>query len=122
MQKLYIIDAVNFLFRSYYGIGPMTGPNGESTGALYGFIRTLYKLMRDFSPDCLVAVFDGQDNKQHRTKIYQEYKSHRQGMPEDLFAQLKLTIEFCSIAGIPHLEIAGFEADDVMGSVAVWAA
>jgi len=122
MQKLYVIDAVNFLFRSYYAIGPMTGPNGESTGALYGFIRTLYKLMRDFSPDHLVAIFDGPDNKQHRTKIYQEYKSHRKGMPEDLFPQLELAIEFCDIAGIPHLEIPGFEADDVMGSIAVWAA
>ncbi len=122
MQKLYILDAVNFLFRSYYAIGPMTGPHGESTGALYGFIRTLYKLIRDFSPDHLVAVFDGPNNKQYRTKIYQEYKSHRKGMPEDLFPQLELAIEFCEMAGIAHLEIAGFEADDVMGSVAVWAA
>jgi DNA polymerase I len=122
MVNLYIIDAVNFLFRSYYAIGPMTGPKGESTGALFGFIRTLYKLMRDFSPDYLIAVFDGPDNKQHRTKIYENYKSHRKGMPEDLFPQLKLAIEFCEVAGIPHLEIPGFEADDVMGTIALQAA
>lgn len=122
MQKLYIIDAVNFLFRSYYAIGPMTGPDGQSTGALYGFIRSIYKIMRDFSPEHLIAVFDGPDNKARRTKIYKEYKSHRVKMPEDLFPQLQAAIAFCDIAGIPHLEISGVEADDTMGTIAVWAA
>ncbi|MBS3903961.1 MAG: DNA polymerase I [Simkania sp.] len=122
MRHIYIIDAVNFLFRSYYAIGPMTGPDGQSTGALYGFIRSLFKLMRDFSPEHLVAVFDGPDNKQRRTKLYSEYKSHRQRMPEDLFSQLEKAVLFCDIAGIPHLEVPGVEADDTMGTIAIWAA
>ncbi len=122
MKTLYIIDAVNFIFRSYYAIGPMTGPQGQSTGALYGFIRSIYKLMRDFSPSHLVAVFDGPDNKKQRTAIYAGYKEHRTGMPEDLFPQLELAHKFCVNAGIPHLEPPGVEADDAMGSIAVWAA
>ncbi len=120
MDKIYIVDAVNFLFRSYYAIGPMTNPKGESTNALYGFIRSIFKLINDFSPDYFIAVFDGPDNKKSRTEIYSEYKSHRVGMPEDLFPQLDRALQFCEIAGIPYLSVPGVEADDTMGSVACW--
>jgi DNA polymerase-1 len=120
MEKIYIVDAVNFLFRSYYAIGPMTNGKGESTNALYGFIRSIFKLMNEFSPDYFIAVFDGPDNKKSRTEIYSEYKSHRTGMPEDLFPQLEQAIRFCEIAGIPNLSVTGVEADDTMGSIALW--
>jgi len=121
MKKLYIVDAVNFLFRSYYGIGPMTNPKGESTNALFGFIRSIYKLISDFSPDYIIAVFDGPDNKKKRTEMYEHYKSHRAGMPEDLFPQLEKAHHWCEIAGIPFLSVPGVEADDTMGSIAIWA-
>lgn len=117
-QPLYIIDAVNILFRSYYAIGQMSSPEGKPTGALYGFIRSLYKIMGDFSPDRLVAVFDGEDNKKSRTALYADYKSHRARMPEDLFVQLKDALHFCQIAGIPCLSIPGVEADDTIGTIA----
>jgi DNA polymerase-1 len=122
MRSIYIIDAVNFLFRSYYAIGKMTNLQGESTNALFGYIRSIYKLMADFSPDFLVAVFDGPDNKRSRIEMYADYKSHRAGMPEDLVPQLTKSLQWCSMAGIPYLSIPGVEADDVMGSIAVWAA
>ena len=121
MKNLYIIDAVNFLFRSYYAIKGMTNATGESTNALFGLIRSIYKIIADFSPDYVVAVFDGPDNKAMRTKIYAEYKSHRVRMPEDLVPQLERALEWCTIAGIPHLSIPGVEADDTMGSIARWA-
>jgi len=121
MKKIFIIDAVNFLFRSYYAIGQMTNPQGESTNALYGFIRSLFKIIKDFSPDHIVAVFDGPDNKKSRTEIYSDYKGHRKSMPEDLFPQLEKAKHFCEIAGIPMLCVSGVEADDTMGSIARWA-
>ncbi|HEV3269090.1 MAG TPA: DNA polymerase I [Candidatus Rhabdochlamydia sp.] len=121
MNKIYIIDAVNLLFRAYYAISPMTNLKGESTHALYGFIRSIYKLIKDFSPDYLICVFDGPDNKKSRTKIYSEYKSHRTSMPLDLVEQLQRALYFCEIAGIPFLSIEGIEADDTMGSIAKWA-
>jgi len=99
----------------------MTNPKGESTNALYGFIRSIFKLIKDFSPDHFAAVFDGPDNKLSRTQIYSEYKSHRAGMPEDLFPQLEKALEFCELAGIPHLSVPGVEADDTIGSIARWA-
>jgi DNA polymerase-1 len=121
MKQLFVVDAVNFLFRSYYAIGPMTNPKGESTNALFGFIRSMYKLIADFSPDFIIAVFDGPDNKQKRTEIYAEYKSHRKSMPEDLFPQLEKAHYWCELAGIPYLSVPGVEADDTIGSIAVWA-
>lgn len=96
----------------------MTNPKGESTGALYGFIRSLFKIIKEETPKYLVAVFDGPDNTKSRKKLYSEYKIHREKMPEDLHSQLHLALEFCKIAGIPTLFIPGVEADDVMGSLA----
>lgn len=99
----------------------MTNPQGESTNALFGFIRSVFKLTKDFSPSHLVVVFDGPDNKKRRQAVYAEYKSHRKEMPEDLFPQIERAMEFCKIAGIPYLCVDGVEADDTMGSLAKWA-
>lgn len=121
MKNLYILDAVSFLFRSYFAIGGMTNPRGQSTNALYGFIRSIQKIQKDFSPDTIVAVFDGPNNKQARTAIYEEYKSNREGMPEDLFPQLEWAHNFCEAAGIPYLSEEGVEADDLIGAITKWA-
>ncbi|OGN63582.1 MAG: DNA polymerase I [Chlamydiae bacterium RIFCSPHIGHO2_12_FULL_49_9] len=121
MDRLFILDAVNYLFRSYYGIGPMTNDKGQSTSALFGFIRSAQKLIRDFSADHLVCVFDGPDNKKSRQAVYADYKMHRKGAPEDLFPQFEWAYEFCEKRGISTLCVEGVEADDAMASVAVWA-
>jgi DNA polymerase-1 len=121
MNKIFIVDAVNFLFRSYYAIGPMLNQEGKSTGALFGFIRSVQKIIRDFSPTHLICVFDGPDNKKSRQAVYAEYKMHRKGAPEDLFPQFDWAYEYCELAGIPVLCHEGIEADDSMASVAVWA-
>lgn len=121
MKKLFIIDAVNFLFRSYYAIGPMTNDKGESTSALFGFIRSVQKIFKDFTPESAVCVFDGPDNKKSRRAVYAEYKMHRKGAPEDLFPQFDWAYEYCEMAGIPVLCVEGVEADDTMAAVAVWA-
>ena len=89
MKDIYILDAVHTLFRSYFAIGKMTNSKGESTNALYGFIRTVQKLFKDFKPGHFVAVFDGPENKKARVDLYEHYKAHRVGMPEDLVPQLE---------------------------------
>lgn len=118
---LCLVDAVNFLFRSYYAIGPMNNAEGAPTGALYGFIRSLNKLIKELKTTRFVAIFDGPDNKKSRTAIYSEYKSHRARMPDDLVPQLEAAQQFCALAGIPSLCIPGVEADDTIGSIAKWA-
>lgn len=118
---LYLVDALNFLFRAYYAIGPMINLKGESTSALYGFIRSLLKIIKEFSPGYIAVIFDGPGNKRSRTEIYSEYKSHRLEMPDDFFEQVQKAQLFCKISGIPFLSVEGVEADDTMGSIALWA-
>ncbi|MCI5051749.1 MAG: DNA polymerase I [Simkaniaceae bacterium] len=120
MKKLYIVDAVAYLFRSYYAIRGMSNKTGQSTNAVYGFVRSILKVLKDFNPDHLVCVFDGPNNKASRVELYEAYKGHREGMPEDLVEQLELAHRFCELYGIPMLSIEGVEADDVMGSIAKW--
>jgi len=121
MDRIYIVDAVNFLFRSYYAIAPMLNDAGQSTNALFGFIRSVMKLTKDFFPDHLICVFDGPDNKKSRQAVYAEYKMHRKGAPEDLFPQFDWAYKYCELAGIPAICIEGVEADDTMASIALWA-
>ncbi len=121
MKTLYIIDTINYLFRSYFAIRGMSTPDGTSTNALYGFIRSVQKLIKDYSTEHLIAVFDGPDNKKSRLKLYPDYKGNRTSMPEDLFPQLDLAYSFCDYKGIPHLTIPGVEADDTIASIAKWA-
>lgn len=121
MEKIFIIDAVNYLFRSYYAIGPMTNDKGESTSALFGFIRSLKKLQKEFAPHYLIAVFDGPDNKKSRQAVYAEYKMNRKKAPEDLYPQFELAYKFCELSGISAISVPGVEADDTMATIALWA-
>ncbi len=120
MNKLYVIDAINYLFRSYYAIGPMTNASGEATGAVYGFIRSIQKLIKTLETEHIVCVFDGPDNKKSRQKIYADYKGHRKPAPEDLISQFEWAYKYCELSGIPTLCVEGVEADDVMGTLALW--
>ena len=123
MEKLFLIDASGYLYRSYHAIGNMTNGRGDSTNALFGFIRSVVKLQKDFAPvGHLAAIFDGPRNKERREALYADYKAHREEMPGDLAYQIQWAREFCELAGIPQLTVPGVEADDTMGSIALWAA
>ncbi len=123
MEKLFLIDASGYLYRSYHAIGNMTNGKGESTNALFGFIRSIVKLQKDFAPVThLAAIFDGPRNKERRTALYADYKAHREETPADLRYQIDWAREFCEIAGISQLTIPAVEADDTMGAIALWAA
>lgn len=122
MQALYLIDASGYVYRNYFAIRNMTNSRGESTNALFGFIRSVIKLFKDFHPSHAAAVFDGPRNAQKRLEIYPEYKAHRAEMPADLRYQIEWALKFCELMGIPYLNVPEAEADDVMGSVSKWAA
>lgn len=122
MEKLFILDASGYIYRSYFAIRQMTNAKGESTNALFGFIRSLLKLIKDFKPSYMVTVFDGPSNSVSRTAIYADYKAHRQSMPKDLIYQIEWAQQFCQWMGIPELMVPEVEADDTMGSVAKWCA
>lgn len=122
MKDIYIIDASGYIYRSYFAIRNITNAKGESTNALFGFIRSVSKLIADFQPEHIVAVFDGPQSIKAREAIYSEYKAHRPGMPDDLLYQIRWAREYCILRGIPMLNVSDVEADDTMGTVAVWAA
>ena len=118
MKKIFIIDASNYIFRSYYAIRNMSNSKGVATNGLYGFIRSILKLQKDFSPDYIAIVFDGPRNKASRLSIYPDYKGHREKAPDDLYPQIQLAKEFCEAFNLPIIEVDGVEADDAMGAVA----
>jgi DNA polymerase-1 len=122
MEKLYILDASGYIYRSYFAIKNMTNAKGDSTNALFGFIRSVLKLFKDFGPKHFVSVFDGPNNGKLRKELYPEYKAHRSAMPEDLLYQINWAENFCELMGIPNLKVPGVEADDTMGCIAKWAA
>jgi DNA polymerase I len=122
MKDLYIIDASGFIYRSYYAIQNMTNAEGKSTNALFGFIRSILKIFKDFETEHVVAVFDGPSSWKSRLDIYPEYKANRRVQPPDLFHQFDWAREYCNLMGIPYLNAEGVEADDAMASVALWAA
>ncbi|MBA3956896.1 MAG: DNA polymerase I [Parachlamydiaceae bacterium] len=121
MKILFVLDASGYIYRSYFAIRNMTNSKGESTNALFGFIRSLQKLRKDFNPEHLVAVFDGPNGIKQRKAIYPEYKAHRSETPQDLRYQIEWARRACELMGIPYLSVPEVEADDTMGSVAVWA-
>ena len=121
MPNLYIIDASGYLYRSYFAIRNITNQKGQSTNALFGFIRSVQKLFKDFSCEHIIAVFDGPHNVKPREAIYQPYKAHRAKMPPDLLYQIEWARNWCDLAGIANLAVPEVEADDTMGSIALWA-
>lgn len=117
MEKLFILDASGFVFRAYFALPEMKNPSGENTHAVFGFVRSVHKLIKSFSPTKMVAVFDGPDNKHSRQKIYSEYKSNRMVKLADLPEQMRTVKTFCSLLGLSYLEEPSVEADDVIASL-----
>ncbi|MCB1181244.1 MAG: DNA polymerase I [Chlamydiia bacterium] len=117
-KKLFILDVSGYVFRAYHALPNMTNSQGHSTHALFGFIRSVQKIFKDFHPEHVVAVFDGPENKKQRIEIYEKYKANRRKADADLPEQMALVKKFCDLSGIPTVEVAGVEADDTMGSIA----
>ncbi|ANH78411.1 DNA polymerase I [Candidatus Chlamydia sanziniae] len=117
MEKLFILDASGFVFRAYFALPEMKNSEGEATQAVFGFIRSINKLIKEFAPYYMVAVFDGPNNKQSRREIYDNYKSNRERKLYDLPKQLSLVKEYCTLFGLAHVEVESVEADDVIASI-----
>ncbi|MGR3951798.1 MAG: DNA polymerase I [Chlamydia sp.] len=114
---LLIIDASGLLYRSFYGVRSLLSPQGEPTGALYGFIRSLTKALVDLQPSAVATVFDGKNNKASRLSIYREYKAHRKPTPPELIQQIDDAKRFCHTANLHYFDIEGVEADDTIASI-----
>ncbi len=122
-KRAFFVDGSALAYRSHFAFirNPLTNSRGENTSAVFGFVRGLLKLIDDEHPDYLAVIFDTPEPT-FRHKAYAEYKATRQKMPDDLVAQLPRIREFSAALGAKVVEVPGFEADDVMGTLAKIAA
>ena len=114
---LFLIDGNSQVYRAYHAIRGLTGPGGLSTGAVYGFVAMLRKLIADQRPDLVACAFD-LAGPTFRDELAADYKANRAPMPDDLVAQIPYVHRACQALGVPILSCPGFEADDVIGTVA----
>ena len=115
-KKLVLVDGSSYLFRAYHGLPPLKSPSGHATGAMYGVLNMLRKLVNDEQPDRIAVVFDPK-GKTFRNEIYPEYKANRPPMPDDLREQIAPLHEIILAQGYPLIVVDGVEADDVIGTM-----
>ncbi len=115
-KPLVLIDGSNWLYRAYFALPPLKSPQGEPTGMVRGFAAMLKKLLKDYAPERIAVVFDPPGDTWRNT-IYTEYKATRDATPEDLSSQFPHVKTWVEAMGLPLLQIAGQEADDVMGTL-----
>lgn len=120
MKKFLIIDGSSIFYRAFYAMPPLTAPSGEPTGALVGFANIILKIIREQTPELAVVAFDT-SKKTFRNEIFADYKANRQAMPDDLALQLPLIKEFVEVYGLKSYAAQGYEADDVIGTLATQA-
>jgi len=118
MSTVILIDATAFVFRAYHAMRPLTAPDGTPTGALFGYSQMLMNLLKDARPDHVAAVFDA-PGPSFRKELYDAYKANRPETPEDIRVQIPLCMEFSRLIGIPVFSQVGFEADDLIATIAV---
>ena len=116
-KPLILVDGSSYLFRAYHALPPLTTSDGRPTGAIKGVIGMLRKLMADY-PDSPIAVVFDPPGDTFRNELYADYKANRPDMPDDLRAQIKPIHELVAAMGLPLIVEPGFEADDVIGTLA----
>lgn len=116
-STLYLVDGSSYIYRAYYAIRHLSSHDGHPTNAIYGFIQMLLKLLKDYDPKHLAVVFDA-GRTTFRTELYPQYKANRAAMPDDLRMQMGPIRDVVRAFNIPALELPGFEADDLIGTIA----
>lgn len=117
MSKLVLVDGHSILNRAFYGVPDLTNAAGLHTNAIYGFLNILFKILDEESPDYLTVAFDVKAPT-FRHEMFQEYKGTRKPMPEELREQVPIMKEVLQAMGIRIIEQAGYEADDILGTLA----
>ncbi len=120
MERLLILDSNSLLNRAFYAIPPLTNSEGIHTNAVYGFTNMLFKMKEEIKPDYIVAAFD-RKAPTFRHKEYEDYKAGRKKMPPELGEQFPLVKEVLNLLAVNIYEIDGFEADDIIGTLAQFA-
>jgi len=117
MENFFIIDGNSLINRAFYALPLLSNDKGEYSNAVYGFCNILTKLILENKVDKILVAFD-MKAKTFRHKMYAEYKANRKGMPEELFSQMPILKEMLKLMQIKTLELEGYEADDIIGTLA----
>lgn len=117
MKKLVLIDSNALVHRAFHALPLLTSPKGVPTNAVYGFMTILLKMIGTIKPDYIAAAFD-LAGPTFRHAMYEQYKAHREKAPDELYAQIPVVKDMLKTMGIPVFEAKGFEADDVIGTLA----
>lgn len=118
MKKLIIIDISNYIFRAFFAIRPLHAPDGTPVNAVYGVLSMLHNLIVKYQPTHILVARDTKEGS-FRKEIYPEYKANRSEPPDDLIPQFPLVDELVKVLGLPEIKMANYEADDIIGSVAL---
>jgi DNA polymerase-1 len=116
-EQIYLIDGSSYIYRAYYAIRHLSNSRGEATNAVYGFTNMLLTLLREYQPQRVAVVYDSK-GPTFRKELYSEYKANRSAMPEDLVSQVPLIKEVVKGFKLPSLEVPGYEADDIIATLA----
>jgi DNA polymerase-1 len=115
-QRLYLIDGSGYIFRAFHALPPLTRDDGTPVNAVLGFANMMWKLLNETGDADAVAVIFDAGRKSFRNELYQDYKAHRPEAPPELLPQFPLIREATHAFGLPSIELAGFEADDLIAS------
>ena len=118
---LILVDGSSYLFRAFHALPPLVTSKDQATGAIYGVINMLKKLVKEYQPEHMAVVFDAK-GKTFRNDLYKEYKAHRPPMPDDLRTQIEPIHQIVDALGFPRIVVPNVEADDVLGTLARQAA
>lgn len=116
-KRMVLLDSHAIMHRAYHALPEFTSDTGEPTGALFGLVSMLIKIIKELKPDYIVAAYDLPDPT-HRHDVYEDYKGTRAKTDDALVSQLKRASDIYDAFGIPSIGIAGFEADDILGTLA----
>ena len=116
MKKLLCIDGNSILNRQFFGIRFLSAKDGFPTNAIFGFVNVLTRQLESLAPDYIAVAFDLKAPT-FRHKMYAEYKAGRKPSPEDLIKQFPAAKDICRAMGIAVLELEGYEADDILGTL-----
>ncbi|MHC4599114.1 MAG: DNA polymerase I [Planctomycetota bacterium] len=116
-KTLFLIDGHSLIYQSFYALPGLTSPGGNPTGAIFGFVKVLDKVLHQEKPDYLCVVLDA-PGPTFRHDMFPQYKQNRKPMPDELREQIPVLLDLLEARGIPKLRIEGVEADDVLGTLA----
>jgi DNA polymerase-1 len=117
MKPIYLIDAMNYIHRSFHALPAITAPSGVRTNAVFGYLRTLLRIIKEAKPNYMAAAFE--DGSSFRKAMFDGYKANRVAPPRELESQFQYCRKITKAIGVSCYELPDYEADDIIGTIAV---